>query len=74
MSGAVLHADHQQTFYYDQMPNVAEERKKFLCQLEEWMDKEYWAIVDKICALPVVVDEAAFGTCEKKQMRMLSET
>ena len=55
-----------QTFYYDQMPNVAEERKKFLCQLEEWMDKEYWAIVDKICALPVVVDEAAFGTLREK--------
>lgn len=55
-----------QTFYYDQMPNVAEERKKFLCQLEEWMDEEYWAIVDNICALPAVVNEAAFGILREK--------
>lgn len=54
----------RETFYYDQMPNMAEERKKYLKQLERWMDDEYWQIIDAICACPSVI--GATEMCELK--------
>ena len=47
-----------ETFYYDQMPDVAAERKKFLDQLSFWMDDEYWTIINRICHLPSPVSES----------------
>lgn len=55
-----------ETMYYDQMPNIAEERKQFLTQLESWMDEEYWSIVDNICELPTVVNEGELSILREK--------
>lgn len=47
--------------YYEQMPNMAEERKNFLAQLEQWMDAEYWSMIERICDLPAVISEKTFS-------------
>lgn len=51
--------------YYDQMPNMAEERKNFLVRLKHWMDEEYWSIIEAICDLPAVISVKMFSDWSK---------
>lgn len=44
------------TTYYNQMPDMSQERAKFIAQMTDWMDETYWNIIDAICKTPSPLD------------------
>lgn len=43
----------QKTYYFDNQPNLLQVKEKFVAQLKQWMDEEYWGYLHDIDKLPV---------------------
>lgn len=56
----------QKTYYFEELPILANVRKGFLSQMEQWMDEEYWSYLDAIDNLPSAVDKEAYEALQKK--------
>lgn len=50
-----------ESYYYDQMPQMAAERARFLTALAEWMDDEYWSLLQGVRDCPCAIRESALA-------------
>ncbi|MDO4280520.1 MAG: hypothetical protein Q4C56_02710 [Peptococcaceae bacterium] len=48
-----------ETYYFDQMPDMSAQRKRFMAALPTLMDAEYWQLARAICQCPSPIDGRA---------------
>ncbi len=63
-----------QEYYYNQTPNMYQEREKFINQLKCWMNDAYWETIQKIHQMPSPISSKKFDSLKLTTLQYDLET